>query len=62
MDASTAAGFTPEYAAIKILNAVVSKKKEVIISQFIPRLAVFLRQATPSFYFWVMVRRANKTT
>lgn len=62
MDKSTAAGFTPEYAASKILDTVVYKKNELVISQFTPNLAVFLRHASPSLYFWVMAKRANKTT
>ncbi|XP_045785758.1 dehydrogenase/reductase SDR family protein 7-like [Maniola jurtina] len=61
MDKSTAAGFTPEYVAMKILDMVVNKDKELVISQFLPNLAVFLRHSVPSLYFWVMARRANIT-
>ncbi|KAJ0180530.1 hypothetical protein K1T71_003934 [Dendrolimus kikuchii] len=62
MDPSTAAGFTPEYTARKFVDAIVAKKKELILSQFLPRLAIFLRHAAPSIYFWSMARRANKTS
>ena len=61
MDKATAAGFTPEYTAYKILDSIVNKDKELVVSQFLPRLAIFLRHSTPSLYFWIMARRANKT-
>lgn len=61
MDTSTAAGFTPEYTAHKILDSIVKKDKELVISQFAPKVAIFLRHSLPSLYFWVMARRANKT-
>lgn len=61
MDPTTASGFTPEYTARKFVDAIVEKKKELILSQFLPRLGIFLRHATPSIYFWLMARRANKT-
>ncbi|XP_013186613.2 dehydrogenase/reductase SDR family protein 7-like [Amyelois transitella] len=61
MDASTAAGFSAEYAAEQFLDAIVNKKKEFILSQFMPRVAIFLRQAIPSLYFYLMTKRANKT-
>lgn len=62
MDSSTASGFTPAYTARKILDAIVDKKDELVISQFLPSFAIFLRQAAPSLYFWFMYKRANKTT
>lgn len=61
MDSATAAGFTPEYAACKMLDSIVKKDKELVISQFVPKLAVFLRHSIPSAYFWAMAKRANKT-
>ncbi|XP_026745627.1 dehydrogenase/reductase SDR family protein 7-like [Trichoplusia ni] len=61
MDTSTAAGFTPEYAADKILDGIVTKKKDFIISQIVPSLAITLRHSIPSLYHWVMARRATKT-
>lgn len=61
MDKSTAAGFTSEYVAIKILDMVVNKDKELVVSQFLPNLAVFLRHSMPSLYFWIMARQANNT-
>lgn len=62
MDSSTEAGFTPEYTARKFLDAIVNKNKELVLSQFQPRLAIFLRHAAPCLYFWIMARRARKTS
>ncbi|CAF4772258.1 unnamed protein product [Pieris macdunnoughi] len=62
MDKSTACGFAAEYCAIKILDTVVQKNSELVVSQITPRLAIFLRQAAPSLYFWIMAKRAVKTT
>lgn len=60
MDKSTAAGFTAEYVAMKILDMVVNNDKELVISQFLPNVAIFLRHFLPSLYFWLMARRANR--
>ncbi|XP_050664488.1 dehydrogenase/reductase SDR family protein 7-like [Leptidea sinapis] len=61
MDKSTAQGFTAEYTATKIIDMIVNKDNELIVSQCIPRLAIFLRHTIPSLYFWLMARRANPT-
>lgn len=60
MDPNTAAGFTTEYTARKMLDSIVKKDKEMVLSQIVPRLAIFIRHSLPSLYFWVMARRANK--
>ncbi|CAH4032031.1 dehydrogenase/reductase SDR family protein 7-like isoform X2 [Pieris brassicae] len=62
MDKSTACGFAAEYCAIKILDTVVQKNNELVVSQITPRLAIFLRHVAPSLYFWIMAKRAVKTT
>jgi dehydrogenase/reductase SDR family protein 7B len=61
MDIDTAYGYKPEYAAEKILSAVVEDKKELIISPLVPRLAILIRTLSPSLYFWIMERRARNT-
>ncbi|XP_046964952.1 dehydrogenase/reductase SDR family protein 7-like [Vanessa cardui] len=61
MDSSTAAGFSAEYVAMKIVDLLVNKDKELIISQFLPNLAITIRHSMPFLYFWIMARRANKT-
>ncbi|CAH2086474.1 unnamed protein product [Euphydryas editha] len=62
MDKSTAEGFSAEYVAIKIADMLVNKDKELIISQFLPRLAITIRHSMPYLYFWLMARRAIKTS
>ncbi|CAK1581912.1 unnamed protein product [Parnassius mnemosyne] len=62
MDKSTAAGFTPEYVASKILDTVVNKDNELIISQFIGHFAIFVRRTLPSLYFYLTAKRATKTS
>ncbi|XP_053625440.1 dehydrogenase/reductase SDR family protein 7-like [Plodia interpunctella] len=59
MDTGTAAGFSADYAADQFLNAITNKKKEFILSQLLPRFAIFIRQAVPSLYFYIMSKRAN---
>ncbi|XP_026495096.1 dehydrogenase/reductase SDR family protein 7-like [Vanessa tameamea] len=61
VDSSTAAGFSAEYVAMKIVDLLVNKDKELIISQFLPNLAITIRHSMPFLYFWIMARRANKT-
>ncbi|KAL0842081.1 hypothetical protein ABMA28_014274 [Loxostege sticticalis] len=61
MDTSTASGFTPEYTAEKILNSVVRKENDLIVSQFVPKLAIFIRHFAPSIYHYIMKKRANPT-
>lgn len=61
MDATTEAGYCPEYVAEKIVKAVVEKKKEIIISSLLPKVAIFLRKYLPSLYFVVMAQRAKKS-
>ncbi|XP_037295526.1 dehydrogenase/reductase SDR family protein 7-like [Manduca sexta] len=61
MDPSTDAGFTPEYTASRILDSIVSKQNELIVSQFMPRFAIFLRHTMPAIYFRIMAKRTNRT-
>lgn len=62
MDVTTENGYTPDYVAEEIIRAVVQKKKEVIVSTFLPRIAIFLRKYMPRLYFYVMACRARRTT
>lgn len=61
MDKSTASGFEAEYVAEKVLDMVINEDKDLIISQFVPNLAIFLRRFAPSVYHWAMTKRAVKT-
>ncbi|XP_063531138.1 dehydrogenase/reductase SDR family protein 7-like [Cydia strobilella] len=62
MDQSTAEGFSAEYVADRILDMVVSKENDLVISQFLPKVAIFLRHNMPGLYHWAMTRRATKTS
>lgn len=61
MDEATETGYSSEFAAEKIVKAVVEKKNEMVISTLLPKLAIFLRKYLPSLYFLVMARRAKKS-
>ncbi|KAL3282579.1 hypothetical protein HHI36_005754 [Cryptolaemus montrouzieri] len=60
-DPNTENGYSAEYVSEKILNAVVQKKKEVVIAGVLPRVAIMLRKFLPSVYFYVMSKRATKS-
>ncbi|CAG9768296.1 unnamed protein product [Ceutorhynchus assimilis] len=62
MDATTASGFTPDYAAKEIVRAVVVKRKELVLSTLLPKIAIFLRKYFPFLYFVVMERRAKRAS
>lgn len=60
MDETTAGGYPPQLVAEQILNGVVLQEKEIVIATSGPRIAILLRSMCPSFYFWIMQKRANK--
>lgn len=60
MDEATATGYTPEYVAQRILEAVISSEPDVIISSLGPRFAILLRSLVPRLYFYIMRRRAQR--
>lgn len=60
MDKATEEGYTPEFVAEKIFSAVANKQKELVVSTFLPQIAIYLRKYFPSLYFYVMERRARK--
>lgn len=60
MDKNQANGMDPSYVAKKILDAVQYNKEEVVISETIPILAIWVRFFLPSLYFRLMDRRSKK--
>lgn len=60
MDETTESGADPAEAAVEIVQAVKSKKDEILLCSLFYRLAVLLRTILPSVYFWLMERRAAK--
>ena len=61
MDKTTEEGYSPEYVADCILRAVLKQEKDVLVSPFTPRVAIYLRTLCPSLYFWIMYKRAKRS-
>lgn len=57
MDKNTEEGFSADYVAERVLEAVVRKSNEEVICQFLPKIAITLRKYMPSLYFLVMAKR-----
>lgn len=60
MDETTATGMAPEDVADIVLEAVINKRTDVVISSFIPRLVLFVRVLLPWLYFTIMKGRAKR--
>ncbi|XP_018320727.1 dehydrogenase/reductase SDR family protein 7-like [Agrilus planipennis] len=60
MDDTTAKGFNPEDVAKEVIQAIIQKKNEVIVSSSIPRIVIILRKYFPWLYFFIMAKRATK--
>lgn len=54
MDKTIQEGYYPEYVADRILKAVLKEEKDILITPFIPKAAMYLRTLCPSLYFWIM--------
>lgn len=61
MDKAIQQGYSPEYVANCILKAVLKDEKDLVITPFAPKAAMYLRRLWPSLYFWIMQRRAKTT-
>ena len=61
MDKTTEEGYSPEYVADCILKAVLKQEKDVLVSSFTPKVAIYLRTLCPSLYFWIMYKRAKRS-
>lgn len=60
MDKTTNTGMDPEIVAEAIVNAVLSRKNELILSSLLPQLALLIRIIWPSLYFYLMQKRAYR--
>ncbi|XP_058415468.1 dehydrogenase/reductase SDR family member 7B isoform X2 [Diceros bicornis minor] len=60
MDETTAQGRSPVEVARDVLAAVGKKKKDVILADLLPSLAVYLRTLAPGLFFSLMASRARK--
>lgn len=61
MDKATQQGYSSEYVADCILKAVLKEEKDLIITPFAPKAAMYLRTLWPSLYYWIMQKRAKTT-
>lgn len=60
MDRNTAQGRSPAEVARDVLAAVGKKKKDVILADLVPSLAIYLRSLAPGLFFSIMASRARK--
>ncbi|XP_037019097.2 dehydrogenase/reductase SDR family member 7B isoform X3 [Artibeus jamaicensis] len=60
MDKTTAEGRMPVEVAQDVLTAVVKKKKDVILADLLPSLAIYLRTLAPGLFFSLMASRARR--
>ncbi|XP_007174259.2 dehydrogenase/reductase SDR family member 7B isoform X3 [Balaenoptera acutorostrata] len=60
MDETTAQGRSPSQVARDVLAAVGKKKKDVVLADVVPSLAVYLRTLAPRLFFSLMASRARK--
>lgn len=60
MDATTAAGMSPQELAERTVIAVANSDPELTVADFSAYLGIYLRVLLPSVYFWAMERRARK--
>ncbi|XP_013365077.1 PREDICTED: dehydrogenase/reductase SDR family member 7B isoform X2 [Chinchilla lanigera] len=60
MDRNTAQGRSPADVAQDVLAAVGKKKKDVVLADWVPFLAIYLRSLAPGLFFSIMAFRASK--
>lgn len=60
MDETTAKGMSPEKLAERILQCILRKEPDIIVSDVQAKIAYYLRHLCPTLYFWIMSKRALK--
>ena len=60
MDPTTASGLDPSYVSKEILNAVETKREELILADLQSRIAIILNCVVPSVLYKIMKARARK--
>ena len=60
MDETTAQGRSPVQVAQDVLAALGKKKKDVVLADLMPSLAVYRRTLAPGLFFRLMASRARK--
>jgi len=59
-DPSTEQGYSPEYVATQVVEAVARARHEVVIAPLLHRAAIMLRVLMPPLYFKIMADRVRK--
>lgn len=59
-DSTTQLGMSPDHVASCIIQAACDHTKEMLISPFLFKLVVYLRNLLPNVYFLIMKKRADK--
>lgn len=54
-------GFDPNDVARQMINTILRRDKEVMVSVLLHRVAIWIRFFFPNLYFWIMYKRAKKT-
>lgn len=60
LDKNTAQGRSAAEVAQDIIDAVGKKKKDVLLTDFLPTMAVYIRTLAPGLFFRIMASRARK--
>jgi len=59
-DASQLKGYSPQYVAKNVVNALENRETELVLAPFIQKLAMILRLFAPNLLFWILHRRGQK--
>lgn len=54
-----ATGLSPQVVCDRVVKAVQNGEKDLVISPWIPKIAIFLRYLTPNLFFYLMRRMAR---
>lgn len=60
MDKTTENGLPPSEVARQVVEAVLNRKDELVLSDYKPKLLIVLRAVAPDVYFWIMSKYAKK--
>lgn len=60
MDSTTASGMDPKEVAQSVFTSVINNEKQLILSPFLPKIAILIRFFLPNIYFYLMNKRAQK--
>lgn len=58
-DATTASGMEPGHVAHRVMIAVATQRRELVLAKAHHRLAVYLKILSPSILDWILTRRSK---